>query len=432
MIAGGIDLWRSTDGGNTLAEISTSSSHPPSPHADQHAIVAHPGYNGTSNRMMFFGSDGGICTAPDLHAVGEEASPPYLVGWEGLDNSFGVTQFYAGAGNASSGKLIGGAQDNGTVCFDPHQGPQKWTTIFGGDGGWCASDPTNPQLFYGEYIYLAIFRNTDGGAGQDSDYIDGQFYNETTQEWDWRPVPHRIPDAVPLSATQNPPALFIAPFVLDPNNPQRILAAGPSLWRTNDARTANTSTPASGPSWHSIKQPIAPSSDTSGFEISAVAVATGDSDTIWVGHADGSLFRTSNGTAASPAWQQTQDPALPRRYCMRITIDPAQKTVVYVAFGGYERGNLWVTRDGGGTWTDLSATLPTAPVRAVTMHPRRAGFVYAGTEVGLFASEDSGVTWSPTNQGPTNCPVDDLFWMGLTLISVTHGRGMYSIDLSHV
>jgi hypothetical protein len=85
---------------------------------------------------------------------------------------------------------------------------------------------------------------------------------------------------------------------------------------------------------------------------------------------------------------------------------------------------------GGGA--DLSATLPTAPVRAVTVHPRRAGFVYAGTEVGLFASEDSGTTWTPTNEGPTNCSVDDLFWMGETLISVTHGRGMYRIDLSGV
>jgi hypothetical protein len=50
----------------------------------------------------------------------------------------------------------------------------------------------------------------------------------------------------------------------------------------------------------------------------------------------------------------------------------------------------------------------------------------------VFASEDSGTTWSPANQGPTNCSVDDLFWMGETLVSVTHGRGMYRIDLSGV
>jgi photosystem II stability/assembly factor-like uncharacterized protein len=152
-----------------------------------------------------------------------------------------------------------------------------------------------------------------------------------------------------------------------------------------------------------------------------------------VGHANGSLFRTNNGTAGSPAWQPVRSGAFPpRRYCTLITIDPAQQGVVYVGFGGYTRGNLWVTRDGGATWSDLSATLPTTPVRAVAVHPRRSGFVYAGTEVGLFASEDSGATWSPTNEGPTNCSVDDLFWMGETLISVTHGRGMYSIDLAGV
>jgi photosystem II stability/assembly factor-like uncharacterized protein len=420
LIAGGIDLWRSTDGGDTLAEISTWSSHPPSPHADQHAIVAHPAYDGISNRTVLFGSDGGICAAPDLQAVGQEATPPYVTGWTGLDNSFGVTQFYAGAGNISTGKIIGGAQDNGTLCVSTQQSSQNWTTVFGGDGGWCAADPTDPSVFYGEYVFLNIYRNTDGGGSQ-TDYISGEFDDGNTVAW--KPAPYSIPDA------QSQQALFIAPFVLDPNQPDRIIAGGVSLWRTDDAKTPNT--PATGPSWQSIKDPIAPSGNTTGFEISALAVAPGDSDTIWVGHANGALFRTNDGTAASPAWQPVSSPPFPpARYCTRITISAAQKNVVYVAFGGYARGSLWVTSDGGTTWTDLSAGLPTAPVRAVTMHPRHPGYVYAGTEVGLFASEDSGTTWSPTNDGPTNCSVDDLFWMGETLISVTHGRGMYRIDLS--
>jgi hypothetical protein len=40
--------------------------------------------------------------------------------------------------------------------------------------------------------------------------------------------------------------------------------------------------------------------------------------------------------------------------------------------------------------------------------------------------------WSPTNEGPSNCSVDDLIWMGETLVAVTHGRGMFMIDLSGV
>lgn len=430
VIVGGVNLWRSTDGGNVLTEISTWQVHPASPHADQHAIVAHPGYDGSGERMVFFGNDGGVCSAPDLAAVGTEDEPPYKAGWVVPTSSLAVTQFYGGAGNAQSGKIVGGAQDNGTLCFDPAQGPQRWTTIFGGDGGWCAADPTDPDVFYGEYVRLSIHRNMDGGTTDDVQgdrYISGQFWNDDEGEWDWKPQPFRIPDAKPVP-DQPPMALFIAPFVLDPNEPNRLLAGGMSLWRTNDAKTPNTAT--TGPSWASIKAPIGPA-DTK-LMISALAVAVGESDTVWVGHANGEVFRTADGTADQPTWHPATPAAFPRRYCMGITIDPANSQHVYLYFGGFARGNLWATRDGGATWTDLSATLPTAPVRALAVHPRRNDFVYAGTEVGLFASENAGATWSPTNQGPTNCSVDDLFWMDESLVSVTHGRGMFRVDLSTV
>ncbi len=121
-----------------------------------------------------------------------------------------------------------------------------------------------------------------------------------------------------------------------------------------------------------------------------------------------------------------------QRFCTCITIDPANHRIVYVGFGGYVNANIWTTRDAGATWSDLGSSLPAAPVRAIAVHPRRPRLLYIGTEVGLFASEDAGATWSPTNEGPTNCSVDDLFWMGETLVCATHGRGIFRIDLSAV
>jgi ligand-binding sensor domain-containing protein len=423
VIVGGVNLWRSTDGGDHLAEISTWWA-PGSAHADQHAIVADPGYDGVHNRTVYFGNDGGIFKTIDLADVGQEPEPPFVTGWTELVNNYGVTQFYGGAGNIATGKIVGGAQDNGTLCFDPANGTEGWTTIFGGDGGWCAADPSDSQVFYGEYVFLNIHRNLDGGATDDTEgdrYISGQFWNPAIGDWDWKPVPFRIDDA------KNNQALFIAPFVLDPNAPKRMIAGGLSLWRTNDAKVPNTLT--SGPSWQAIKP-------SAGAPISALAIAPGDSDRIWVGHRDGMVFFTNNGTAATPAWQRAgaTGPSLlrPQRYCTCITIDPADTDTVYVAFGGYQTSNLWVTTDSGTTWTDLGAALPAAPIRAVALHPRDSRLVYVGCEVGVFASEDAGATWSPTNEGPTNCSVDDLFWMGETLVCVTHGRGMFKIDLSSV
>lgn len=423
LIVGGIDLWKSTDGGDTLAEISTWW-EPGSVHADHHAIVSHPAYDGVANRTVFFGNDGGVYRAADIRAVGTEVEPPYVNGWTELVNNYGVTQFYGGAGNAASGKIVGGAQDNGTICFDPAQGTERWTTIFGGDGGWCAADPTDPKVFYGEYVYLDIHRNTDGGTTDDTQgnrYISGHFWNAAIGDWAWKPVPFRIPDAM------NFDALFIAPFALDPNEPNRLLAGGLSLWRTNNARAPNT--PTSGPQWQAIKPSV-------GAHISAIAVARGDSNVVWVGHENGRIYRTLTGTGAQPAWQRVDavgpKPLSAQRFCTCITIDPADPRVVYVAFGGYVSANIWVTRDAGATWMNLGAGLPAAPVRAIAVHPRRPRLVYIGTEVGVFASEDAGATWSPTNEGPTNCSVEDLFWMAETLVCATHGRGMFRIDLAGV
>src|SRR5262249_20613065 len=154
-------------------------------------------YNGTTNRMVFFGNDGGLYQAGDVNMVQGTA------GWTNLNHGLGITQFYGAAGNLTTGRVVGGAQDNRTLLFTPAQGPQQWGTIYGGDGGESAADPYQ-QYYYGEYIYLQLHRSTNGGASQD--------------------IFHGITDA-----GQN--ALFIAPFVLDPNNSSRMLAGGGQVWR---------------------------------------------------------------------------------------------------------------------------------------------------------------------------------------------------------
>jgi hypothetical protein len=421
VLVGGVNLWRSTDGGATMREISTWWDDR-SVHADHHAIVSHPSYDGVANRCVFFGNDGGIFKAADVKAVGTEAQPPFFHGWTELNNNYGVTQFYGGAVHAASGRLVGGAQDNGTISLAPGADSEHWGSWFGGDGGWCASDPSDPNVFYGEYVYLNIHRNTDGASTSDTQgdrYISGQFWDSTRNDWSWKPVPFQIPDA----RTQD--ALFIAPFALDSKRPQRLLAGGLSLWETTDAKSPNT--PTSGPRWRAIKS-------STGQLITAIAISPASSDAVWVGHDDGAVFCTSNGASGAPAWKRCDHvgskPLTPTRYCTRIVASPTDVRVAYATFGGFVNDNVWVTRDGGTTWSALGAALPAAPVHTLAIHPQRPSWIYIGTEVGVFASEDGGVTWSPTNEGPANVASDELFWSGQVLYCATHGRGMYRIDLS--
>lgn len=424
VIVGGIDLWRSTDGGNKLTDISTwwdSNSI----HADHHAIVSHPDYDGTTNRTVYFGNDGGIYRADDVATVGNEPVPPKVNGWTNLNNSYGVTQFYGGAINETTGVMVCGAQDNGTLAFHPGVGGGTWRQIFGGDGGFCAADPTDSQVFYGEYVRLNIHRNTDGATTDDTAgdrYISGQFWNPfavPNARWDWKPDPFRIPDA------QNGDALFIAPFALDPSAPETILAGGNSLWRTTDAKAPNTHS--SGPRWHSVKS-------SGNGRISAVTIDPSNSDHVWVGHTSGEVWRSLDATATSPNWTRHSNsgpqPLTAPRYCHQIAISPHDPDTIVVAFGGFSTGNVWRSDDQGATWANVGAGLPEAPVRAVTFHPFEPRWLYIGTEVGVLGSEDLGASWSVSNEGPANVSVDDLIWQGQTLICITHGRGVFSINLS--
>jgi hypothetical protein len=342
-----------------------------------------------------------------------------------------VTQFYSGAVNAN-GTVIGGAQDNGTIAYRPADGANAWKQIFGGDGGFCAADPYDPQTFYGEYVYLNIHRNLDEASTDDTTgdrYISGQYWDQVHGRWDWKPVPFRIPDAM----TQR--AAFIAPFTLDPNDSDVMLAGGESLWRTTDVKAPNT--PTSGPSWTRIKPPSASPGSSRPFNaISAIAVAPGSSDQVWVAYEDGQVWRTDNGTAPTPFWQRVDGagpaPLTTGRFCTQLSLTAGDPDLVLATFGGYVANNVWRSDDRGGTWRSIGAGLPAAPVRAVTVHPRRPDLLYLGTELGVFSSDDGGASWSATNEGPTSCSVEDLLWTGETLICVTHGRGMFTVDLSGV
>ena len=378
VVIGGITLFRSTNGGANFSQFG-------SVHADQHIIVEAPGFDGSSNKTVFFGNDGGIFRTTDITA-------PFVTTSE-LNNNLGITQFYGGAGNVTSGRIIGGTQDNGTLRYTGNT--ETWNFMNGGDGGWSASDPTDPNYFYGEFQWLQLHRSSNGGASSQTIY-------------------QGITDAVANAGTTN----FIAPFILDPNNPNTLLAGGANLWRSNNAK----STPVS---WAIIKSAI-------GSNISAIAVAKGNSDIIWVGHNNGSVFVATNGTSGTPSWTQVDNnlPGLPNRRVTRLTVDPTNSNLVYATFGGFSADVVWRSENAGASWTNITSNLPAAPVRSLVVWQDNPNNLYVGTEVGVFASTNGGQSWSPSNDGPTNCSVDELFWMANTLVAATHGRGMFSMNIS--
>ena len=407
LLVGGINLRRSFDGGFTLGKIPWLSVN--APHTDYHVIVSAPGFDGTTVTSVFWGSDGGVFKSDDIYA-----SPAVI--YANLNSHLEITQFYGGAGNPSNGQVIGGAQDNGTELLLPGAGTEGWS-IFDfandpdlgyGDGGICAADSIGN--FYGEYNQLQITRN----------WLFGNMMPWWTN---FLSAAGSITDA-----GSGKTANWQAPFLLDPNidpnsGPETMLAGGASLWRTLNAANWHevSGTP---PTWTAIKPPI------SGTLISSLAIAPGNSDVIWVGYNDGEVWSTANGTTANPVFttKTATTPGWPGRMCTSIAIDPADPNHVFVTFGGFTSGNVWSTADGGATWSDVTGNLPHAPALSIAINPHESRFLYLGTAIGVFASSDGGANWSPSNDGPANVEVDQLFWVADTLYAATHGRGMFALQ----
>lgn len=399
LVVGGVYLYRSTDGGVSLAQRFNAA------HADMHRIVPHPAFDGVANKTVYFATDGGIWRTSDVYGTAVVD----------LNNNLGVTQFYGAGINPANGKIIAGAQDNGTLFYSGD--PQNWIPVAGGDGGYCAADPVDANYYYGEIQRALIFRSANGG--QSASYI----YNGASP----------IQDAGSSTASN-----FIPFFLLDPNQPARMLVGCERLWRSNNVK-------ASQPAWTSIKPSIRPPGDGAGsdpgnahfapnspWNISTMAVSEGEADVIWVGHNDGSVFLSTNGTAAAPDWTRVDenDAGLPDRWVSTIVIDREDQNHVYIAFMGWEDDNLWETRNGGMTWQEISGTgtmsIPYAPISALALHRLHPGWLYVGTDIGVFSSGDNGQSWSTSTDGPGTVPVEQLLWRNdNNLMGVTHGRGVY-------
>jgi hypothetical protein len=399
LMVGGIGLFMSLDGGGSVSAMSNWRHYHTglSAHADQHAITPHINYADGENVTIYIGNDGGVQAA----TLGFATQPLY--GWVNLANNLGITQFYHGDASPDGSVILGGSQDNDDLRYRDFEGAQGWHQANTGDGTYVAIDPVNPLNMYASYIHLEMERSTNGGGYWYDIYAGLMGMNGIDDAGD------------PTKA------LFLAPFALDKVLfTQVILAGGESIWRTTDA----------GSNWANALGPRSGTPLCSAIEISPTAGHM----VAWVGYNYGQIWKTED---SSSNWTEVEGLGgnLPDRHITDIEISPHDPHTVIVTMGGYYTDRIWLTRDNGASWDLINGTgehtLPAIQRNCVTFHPSNPDWIYVGTDLGMFASEDLGQTWSVTsrygnNEGPVFTEIADFIWhSGNTLVAVTHGRGMY-------
>ena len=409
-------------------------------HVDHHALAFVPG----SSSILLEGSDGGIFSTSNADAAVSGVLRPT---WVNMDNGINSIEFYSGdiSGNFATSptpQAVGGAQDNGpsSVTFTGSPtGPVQWQMGLGGDGFFSRIDPvgTGTSLRFWE-------GNNSGGLSRCTANCTSAGATWTSRRGAW------------TGDTQS----FVLPFELfhgDINNPAN--DCGPAGATTGcghliagTVRVWETVTGATGTNTWYVNSPANLTKQTLGNRsyINQLAFEPSSQNTVIVGTNDGNVqvgFQMGGGSFTSTWVNVTGGNAvLPNRPVLDVAFDPTTTTapIAYAAVGGFDQntpstpGHVYrVTCNincGSFTWDDKSGNLPNIPVDSIIANPNFPQQVFAGTDFGLYYTDDIRVAspvWYRFNAGLPNVMIWDMqIDRGNTTLSLwTRGRGAFAWPL---
>ena len=291
--------------------------------------------------------------------------------------------------------------------------------------------PSDPAVTLGGTQDQGTQRSSAGTAtwvkvfGGDGGYtaFDAEDPNVWYAETQWRagryggPLKNGSPAVMGID--RDDPALFIPPLVMDPVDSRRLYFGTTRLYRTEDAAESWT--------------PIFESSRRS---ITAIGPSDSDPNTVYIG-TGGWLYNAASGSGGvfvtrdgGLTWSEDTF-GLPDRNITDLAVHPTDPDRAFAVVGGFLSGHVFETTDGGVTWANRTGNLPDLPVNAVLHDPADPRAIYIGTDLGVFHSSSGGGIWTPLADGFPSVAVFDLAAQPGTgrLVAATHGRGMFEIPI---
>lgn len=448
------DIWFATRTGTAWNDITCgySGGNPHPVHVDQHALAFVPG----SSSILAVGNDGGVHGTINADIVNATTDPS----WFNMDTGVNTIEFYSGDisgnfANADAPQANGGAQDNGSssVTFSgTPTGPVLWQLGVGGDGFTARIDPV------GTGSSLRFWQGNNSGA------LHRCVNNCTAQNAPW---------SGSVSPWGGDTQSFVLPYDLFhggipggddcapagvPGGCGHLIGGTTRVWETIHGGNASVSASdwyvTNNPTTQNMtKQTLGNRSFINQVKYSpkyqSVAIVGTNDANVWIG------FNLGTGVASQANWvcvtgacNNVGTNAIPLRPVLGIALDPtvsaANLAIGYAAVGGFNAntpttpGHVFqvtcTANCASSTWLDKTGNLPDIPVDSIIVNPNNAQQVYAGTDWGVYYTDDITVaspTWQRFENGIPHAMVWDMqIDRGATTLSVwTRSRGAYVFPL---
>ena len=405
------DVWVrvSDDGGKTWRRLDEKWKHP-----DNHVVWIDP----ASSDHLIIGCDGGLYESFDrAESWSFKANLP-------------VTQFYRVSADDALPfySVYGGTQDNFSLGGPARTTDAKgisnadWYVTQGGDGFRSVPDPKDSNTIYAE--------SQNGGLVR--------FDKRTGEILDIQPQPTGTMDPLRLN--------WDSPIIVSPHDSNRLYFAAQYLFRSDDrgnewkpispdlTRHINRNTlPVMGRVWG--VDAVAKGASTSWYgNIVSLAESPLQEGLIYVGTDDGLVQVTEDG---GKNWRKVEHvggvPDMTYVSCLAASQHDAN--VVYAAFDNHKTGDfkpyLLKSSDRGKTWTSIASDLPARGMTYALVEDRvDPKLLYAGTEYGLFVSQNGGSSWFQLKGNFPTVAVRDLWFQKRhdDLVIATFGRGFWVLD----
>ena len=400
----GYSVTVSDDGGKSFSNAAGAS------HGDWHDVWIDP----ANTKHLVGGDDGGLWYSYDGANKWWKA------------NNLPVSQFYhVSVDDKDPYQVYGGLQDNSDWVGDQEYPGgitnSRWENLFGGDGFWVWSDPSDPNYAYAESqggFIGRINRKT-----LEAHLIQPQANYKEKLRYNWN-----------------------TPVQMSPNERGTIYIGSQFLFRSRDHGTTwdriSPDLTTNDPNRQKQEQSGGITVDNSAAEMNTTIYSISESPRaageIWVGTDDGNVQLTRDGGAH---WTNlTPNLGMPQgnwiSWVEASRYDPA---VAYVTDDRHTVGDmapyLYRTADYGRTWQRIVG--PDTPgvrgyAHVIKEDRLNPNILFLGTEFGLFVSLNAGQSWAQfkPNNFPDGLAVRDIALQEREddMVLATHGRGMWVID----